>query len=42
MPSLETFKASLDQILGNLIYLRMSLYIAGKLDLMTFKGPFQL
>ena len=31
-PSLESFKARLDQDLGNLIYLCMSPFIAGKLD----------
>ena len=38
----ETFKARLDQALGNLIYLQMSLFTAGELDYMTFRGPFQL
>ena len=41
-PSLETFKVGLDQALGNLISLCMCLFIAGELDWMTFKGPFQL
>jgi len=41
-PSPETFKARLDQALSNLIYLCMSLFNAGELDWMTFKGPFQL
>jgi len=40
-PSLETFKARLDGALSNLIQLKMSLLIAGGLDLMTFKGPLQ-
>jgi len=31
-PSLETFKARLDGALGNLIQLKMSLFIAGGLD----------
>ena len=35
--SLETFKASLDQAMNNLIYLWTSLFIAGKLVQMTFK-----
>jgi len=39
---LETFKVRLDKSLGNLIYLWMSLFIAGELDYMTFNGPFQL
>jgi len=33
------FKAKLDQALGNLIELYMSLFIAGELEQMTFKGP---
>ena len=40
VPSLETFKARLDGALSNLIWLKMSLPIAGGLDWMTFKGPF--
>jgi len=40
-PSLETFKARLDGALSNLMWLKMSLLIAGELDRMTFKGPFQ-
>jgi len=40
-PFLETFKVRLDGALSNLIYLKMSLLIAGGLDWMTFKGPFQ-
>ena len=31
-PSLETFKARLDQTLGNLIWQSMLLFIAGELD----------
>jgi len=31
-PSLETFKARLDGALSSLIYLKMSLLIAGRLD----------
>jgi len=31
-PSLETFKASLDGALSNLVWLKMSLLIAGRLD----------
>ena len=31
-PSQETFKAGLDQALGNLMELWMSLFIAGELD----------
>lgn len=41
-PSLKTFKVRLDQNLGNLMELWMSLCIAGELDYMVFKGPFQL
>ncbi len=40
-PSLETFKARLDGALSNLIWLEMSLLLAGGLDWMGFKGPFQ-
>ena len=40
-PSLETFQVRLDGALSNLISLKMSLLIAGGLDEMTFKGPFQ-
>ena len=32
-PSLETFKVSLDGALSNLVYLKMSLLIAGGFDL---------
>jgi len=41
-PSLETFKPRLDQATSNMIWLRVSLFFAGELDQMTFKGPFQL
>jgi len=41
-PSMETFKARLNQALSNLIELWMPLFIAGLLDSMPFKGPFQL
>jgi len=41
VPSLETFKVRLDKALGNLIQLCMSLCIAGELDWMAFRGPFQ-
>ena len=41
-PSLETFKPRLDQAMSNMIWLRVSLFIAGQLDQITFKGPFQL
>ena len=40
--SLETFQVRLDHALGNLILLWMSLFIAQRLDYMTFKGSFQL
>ncbi len=39
-PSLETFKARLDGALSNLIWLEMSLLLAGGLDWMGFEGPF--
>jgi len=39
-PSLETFKARLDQVLGSLTCAVLSLCIAGQLDLMAFRGPF--
>jgi len=35
--SAETFEARLYQALGNLIYLCMSLFIAGELDLPTLR-----
>ena len=38
---LETFKARLDRALSNLVWLKMSLLMAGGLDEMTFKGLFQ-
>jgi len=41
VPSLEAFMARLGGALSNLIYLKMSLLIAGGLGLMTSKGPFQ-
>ena len=40
-PSLATLKVRLDKALSSLIWLKMSLLIAGELDQMTFKGPFQ-
>ena len=40
-PSLDTFKVRLDGAQGNLIWLKMSLLMAGGLDQMTLKGPFQ-
>ena len=40
-PSLEAFKVRFDEALSNLISLKMSLLIAGWLDYMSFKGPFQ-
>lgn len=36
-PSLETFESSLDGALSNLISLKMSLFMLGGLDLMSFK-----
>lgn len=39
--SLEASKARPDQALGNLVELCVSLFIAGELKQMTFKGPFQ-
>jgi len=39
--SLEVFKVRLDRALSNLIELKMSLLMAGGLDQMTSKGPFQ-
>lgn len=39
-PSLETVKVSLDGTLGNVIQLKMSLFIAGALDWVTFHVPF--
>jgi len=41
IPSLEIFKARLDGALSNLVWLKMSLLIAGGLGQMTSKGPFQ-
>ena len=40
-PSLETFKVRLDGALSNLNQLKMSPLIAGVLDWLMFKGPFQ-
>jgi len=40
-PSLETFKVRLNEALSNMVQLKMSLIIAGGLDKMTLKGPFQ-
>jgi len=39
-PSLEAFQARLDGALSNLMWVKMSLLMAGGLDQMTFKGPF--
>ena len=41
VPSLGKFQVTLDRALGNLIQLKMSLLMAGQLDSMAFKGPFQ-
>jgi len=41
-PSLETPEVRLDGALSNLIYLWVSLFIAGGLDQMAFKDPFHL
>jgi len=41
-PSLQTLKDRLDGALSNLIYLWVPLFVAGGLDQMVFKGPFQL
>jgi len=40
-PSLETFKVRLNGALSNLIWLQMSLLMAGRLDEMAFTGPLQ-
>jgi len=40
-PSLETFNVRLDGALRNLIQLKMSLLLAGGLDWMASKSPFQ-
>ena len=40
-PSLGTFQVRLDRALSNLIWWKMSLLMAGGLDWVTFKGPFQ-
>jgi len=39
--SLETFKVRLDGALSNLVLLKMSLFIAGEMGYLTFKGPLQ-
>jgi len=39
-PSLETLMARLDGALSSLIWLKMSLLVAGGLDWMALKGPF--
>ena len=41
-PSLETLKVRLDGALSNLIYLWVSLFTAGELDQMAFKGLYRL
>jgi len=41
VPSLETFQGRLDGALSTLLQLEMSLLIAGWVDEMAFKGPFQ-
>ena len=41
-PSLETFGVRLDGALNNLIWLKMSLLVAGGLEQMIFKCPLQL
>lgn len=41
-PALKTPKLRLDGALSNLVELQASLFIAGELDYMTFKGPYQL
>lgn len=38
VPSLKTFKVSLDRARSNLLSLKMSMLIAGRLDWMAFKG----
>jgi len=40
-PSLETFKARLDGALSNLVWLKMSLLMAGVLGWVASKGPSQ-
>jgi len=40
-PSLEVFKVRLDRALIKLIQWKMFLPMAGRLDQMNFKGPFQ-
>lgn len=39
--SLKTFKVRSDRALSNLLYLKMSLIVAGDLEQMTFEGPLQ-
>jgi len=41
-PSLETLMVRLDGALSNLIYLWVSLFTAGELDQMAFKGLYRL
>ena len=41
-PFTQTFKIKLDGVLRTLTELWMSLFIAGGLDQMAFRGPFQL
>jgi len=40
-PSLGTFKVRVDRALSNQVWLKMSLLVAGGLNEMTSKGPFQ-
>jgi len=40
-PSLEVFKDRLDRALSNLVQWKVSLTMAGVLDSMVLKGPFQ-
>lgn len=42
VPSLKALKVRLDGTLGTLTELWMSLFVAGQLDEMTFKGPIHL
>jgi len=41
-PSLEVFKARLDEALGNVIYWKVSLLLEGVLELDNILGAFQL
>jgi len=41
-PSLQAFRARMDQALDNLVELWVSLFIAGEMNWMAFKGSFQL